>query len=366
MGIVTALREFARDYRFGLWSLTGNERDSGASLSIVYAGCEKNKNYIANMAFAENFTEIYLGKKWLWDVRKIRRARHDRGDVLIMEINRRLQAWSGACGYYVPVWIDGETSFDDISRLMKVSERLKSDLRRIRKSGLTYEVTRRKDLFLDFYHRMYLPYTLQAHGDEAVPHSLDTVMSASERSDLLLVKRDGDVIAGEIIVYERDGARFWCSGVVNGNYDHVKAGALAALYYYRYLYLSERGYDKVHLGATRAFLKDGVLQYKKKWGMGVLGDRSSGFYIRLLHATAGARSFLVNNPFLYDSGGELLAAVFTDAADAPGEEWVRKQYQHFYLPGITRLVFHTFEAVPDQVKIPDDLKGRVEFQRAIS
>jgi len=360
---LSTIRKVASDHRFEAWSLTGRERDSGESLGLVYAGRAKNKSYIANLAFKNDFSQSYLGKKWLWDVLKIIRTSRDKNHLLILEINKRTRAWYSLRGFYVPVWLDGETSFKDVTHRMKTSQQLKGEVRRIRKSGFTYEVTQSRDSIRDFYNRMYRPHTLLTYGSEAVPHSLDRVMGKADQCDLLLVKQGVETIAGELIVYEHDGAHFWCNGVVDGNYDYVQAGALAALYYYRYIYLSEKGYDKVYMGASRAFLKDGVLQYKKKWGMRVTDGRDSGFLIHPLQSSAGVKRFLINNPFVYNSGGELLAAEFIDAQTGLGEKQViRHCHDHLGL-GIKKTVFYTFDELPSHAKIPGNPENRIEYKR---
>lgn len=364
MTLLDAIRRKIRAFRFGVWTLSGTERDSGDALHVVYAGDETNKNYIANLFSPDGLTESYLGKKWLWDLWRLQRQPDPRAPLFITELRKELRSWCGLQGLYAPVWVEGAIWFEDIARQMKASEHVKSDLRRIRKNGLGYEVTRGTEAITDFYHRMYRPHTWRAHGNEAVPHSLETMLSKAPRSDLLLITRDGQILAGEMIVYEPEGPHFWCSGVVDGNQDYVKAGALAALYYYRYVYLSEKGYDKVYVGASRAFLRDGVFQYKKKWGMRVVGGRDSGFLVSAPRSGNGERAFLKNNPFIYDTGAELRAAMFVDTLAPADMEQLPELYRRHCVPGLAGLDIHCFNGLPLQLNLPEELRGRITIAPA--
>jgi len=111
--------------------------------------------------------------------------------------------------------------------------------------------------------------------------------------------------------------RAWSLGVLDGDYRYVKEGAIGALYYYKMKYLRERGYRHVEAGASRAFLKDGVLCFKKKWDMRLTSGRSSGFWIRPIGGDEGVAAFLRNNPFIYQKEDGLYGVVFL-TADQPG------------------------------------------------
>ena len=53
--------ELWRNYRCGLWILSGRERQSGEPLAVAYAGTDYSKSYFAEKMFAENFEEQNLG-----------------------------------------------------------------------------------------------------------------------------------------------------------------------------------------------------------------------------------------------------------------------------------------------------------------
>jgi hypothetical protein len=60
--------------------------------------------------------------------------------------------------------------------------------------------------------------------------------------ELILVKKDGEYITGELLVFEDNTVHAKAIGVKDGNIDYLKSGAVAALYYHEILYLKENGY----------------------------------------------------------------------------------------------------------------------------
>lgn len=304
------LRDKLRKYRLNVWLLEGKEKHSGEKLVVLYAGRELNKNYLSHIAFGDLYQERVLGKAWIWSVARIARS-HPAVTLIVTEAwEDYFKRFSGCDDYYIPCWIDGEIVFSRFKELMKHSENIKADLRKIRKYGYQYEITKDKDKFDLFYHTMYRPYILKAHGNRAALMSYEAMMSKSDITDLLLIKRGDDYIAGENLLYEGDSVRAWSLGVKDGDYRHVKEGAIGALYYYKIEYLISRGYDRFNAGASRAFLKDGVLQYKKKWGLSLIQARSGGFWIRMIGKSGSVDAFFENNPFIHIRNDHLCGIVF--------------------------------------------------------
>ena len=51
-------------HRLDFWIISGKEISSGYELSIMYAGCNADKNYFAELAFGDSFQEVHYGAKW--------------------------------------------------------------------------------------------------------------------------------------------------------------------------------------------------------------------------------------------------------------------------------------------------------------
>ena len=301
-----------RKIRFNLWLLEGEERISKKYISILFLGGGAEKTYLAGLAFSGAYSESLLGKEWIWNLRRV--TKQKLADIVVVTnagpwLYRYL---SDGKEFYVPNWVQGEIVFSEALARMKTSSHLKSDLRRIRKNDFKFELTKSPSKFDEFYNTMYVPYITKAYGRTAHLMSYERMKELERQSELMLVTRYGEPLAGQILVYEHDRVRCWSIGVKDGNHDYVKMGAQAALYWYEIQYLSDRGYKAMHVGVSRAFLRDGVLQFKNKWGMNILRPTRKGLLLKPLRNSEGAMSFLENNPFIEYKDEKYVGIAFSE------------------------------------------------------
>src|SRR3990167_4105006 len=64
----------AHKLRIDIWIISGKEH-LNTPLTIIFAGCERNKNYFAKLAFDSSYSEIYFGKTRLWNLMRITNKR---------------------------------------------------------------------------------------------------------------------------------------------------------------------------------------------------------------------------------------------------------------------------------------------------
>ena len=309
--LVRALREVLGRYRVPAWYLDGSLRADGIRISTVFAGPLESKNYFAHLLFVDNSTERFLGTNWVWNV--LRNGVRLGSDLVITHELSDTRPRRGSSGYCVPCWIGTEADVSRAVDLCRKSENIKSDLRRSKRSRMTYDITRDPQTIADFYNAMYLPYVHRVHGNRTMSTPWEELEPELDRSELMLLERDGEAIAGNLMVdlgNQRMRAR--ALGVKDGDPQYVKQGALAALYHYEVDYLSRRGYEKIHYGASRPFLKDGALGFKKKYGARIVDRDTRVFRIRVLRYSMGVKSFLRNNPFISESNGHYYANFFIE------------------------------------------------------
>jgi hypothetical protein len=142
--------------------------------------------------------------------------------------------------------------------------------------------------------------------------------------------------------------------VKDGDPAHVKAGVLAALYYFSMSHLINKGYQRLHLGATRPFLRDGVLQYKKKWGTRIVGSSRRWFVLNPLRNIIGVKAFLANNPFVFESDSGLNGALFVGQAPSFSDDEVYKLQEYCHELGIQSVKIFRF---PEQHWSQSDSKN---------
>jgi hypothetical protein len=352
---VRVMREILERHYVPTWRLEGSERVSGHPLTIFFAGQLENKNYIADLAFDGSHTETTCRKMWLWNVFKL--AKERRGDYALVIIDVQVpwyRLFKSPDAFLIPCWIRGEVDLAVASGQFKRSESIKSDLRKIRQNNLQYRVTRDEHEFDRFYHRMYFPYVTQTFGDRAYSMTYAEMMKELDHCELVLVKKDANDVAGMILVYDGAEVRAWSLGVKDGDPVHVKAGALAALYCFSMSHLINKGYQRLHLGATRPFLRDGVLQYKKKWGTRIVGSSRRWFVLNSLRNSMGAKAFLANNPFVFESDSGLNGALFLGQGPSFSDDEVHKLQKYCHELGIKSLKIFRF---PEQCWSQSDSKN---------
>jgi len=319
--MLTKLRHFYRERRLNLWLLSGNERHSGYPLKVAYAGHVAGKNYFLHAAFGDGRVDVQHSRIWAWNAGNFGGSRYHSSDLVVMEAGEAQSADSGGkMGFFVPNWFEAIIDVATLEQRLARSRNLKNDLRKIRKSRFDYRLSRKRNDFDNFYHRMYLPHISKAHGDQALPMSYQNMLSNIEFCELLLVTRDGKDVAGAILRYSGDQAHAWKLGVREGDKKLIHDGALSAVYYFQLSHLKGAGFQQIHCGSTRAFLNDGIFQYKRKWGMQLEQILQDRFRIDMRQPTNGVKAFLRNNPFIYQRGGSIRAAVFLESDEESREE----------------------------------------------
>ena len=351
-----------RAIRLEVWRVEGEERNSGLPLTILYAvgGEYQNKNYVLQLIFGESYRQRRLGRYWLSNVAKAIPA--SGCSLIVAEVCQSHLKFAGLSHWFlIPTWVFGEV---DLPRDAKATEKVSGDLRRIRRHALRCEVTRDPKQFDDFYYNMYVPYISRTFGDCADVSPYKRMRAQFRYCDLLLVKNQEQSIAGQLVMNFKAGTCLGNMGIRDGNREYVKDGAGCALYHFGLQYLQDKGCKTAWLGWSRPFLRDGVLQFKKKWSQRIVDSNDNGFALGVAAYTPAVKAFLLNNPFIFKRRGQFHAAVFVDG-DRPLSsadiEQVDKDYFH---DGLSCLYIYVIR--PDNVAmpspIPPSLVQRIEMR----
>jgi len=345
MLIPSALRSMLRSARQRLSSLLrvntfmleGVEKVSGEGIRIFFAGIAPDSEYLGHMSLREGFTITVLGRCFVWTA-LIKRKAPD-CDIQIVTAHRflsRYLMWGE--GFHIPRWIGTEVNLSVAKQLAESSKSLKWDMRKVTRNGYRYEIARDRTSYDYFYERMYLPYIDNIYGNRSFLMSYDVMMSELDNCELGFVKKGEQCLAGGIIICKDNKVRGWSLGVLDGDQALVKEGVITALYYFETLYLLEKGVQKRSFGSSRAFLRDGVLKFKKKWGIRITSAKPFGFCLKPLGNSAASSAFLQNNPFIFEKNGAFHAGVFV-AADFAGDfaAWAGRTYKDYYCNGIDKL-----------------------------
>lgn len=340
---VRGFRERVYRYRVPVWYLEGTGRVAGLRLSMVFAGHPPSKNYFAHLAFERGYSERFLGEVWLWNVRRVGLRRQS--DLIVThEWTASRESSTRRKGFCMPCWIGTEIEIGRAAELCRTSENIKSDVRRLIRNGLTYEITKNPVAMENFYSSMYVPYVERAHGGRTMLTPWEEFATELDRAELMLLRKDGEIIAANLLVDLGGGrARTRAVGVKDGDQEYVKLGAVAALYYFEIMHLREQGYDKLHYGASRPFLKDGVLGFKKKYGARIVDKDRRIFRMRVTRYSDGVKAFLRNNPFVSEQGGRFYANFFVNRSADVGGASLREQLSRHRVEGLAAARVYSLE-----------------------
>ncbi len=330
--------EWLYHLRVQLWLVEGEERHSHLPLSILCGLRGETKNYLLKLIYGDCYRQRSLGRFWLWNVVKaIPAAGSGCSMILLWTCDSQLRRFGRPSDWFLlPDWVLGEVA---LPRDAQATRKVRGDLQKIRHHALRFEVTRDPRQFDDFYHHMYVPYTSRTFGNHAYVYSHKVLKRWFRSADLLLVVKDTESLAGQVISYEYATPHLFLMGVRDGDREAVRTGAGgSAVFHFSLQYLQEKGYKKAWLGWSRPFLRDGVLQFKRRWSQIIIDARFWGFGLRVLSPTPAVKSFFRNNPFIFKRDDLLYGAVFLDAdkpLSADDVQQIGKEYFHAGLSGLT-------------------------------
>jgi hypothetical protein len=356
--------------RLDLWIIMGEEILSKQKFAIIYAGSEENRHFMNKLAFECTYSEKYFGKTWLWEIPKKVKAKIHDCSLIVTEVPKAFRILFKKKNYlFIPGWIEGEVDISDenFTHINKNSS-VKSDIRRIRKNKLNFEITNELQQFQNFYYHMYVPHISKTHGNTAFIIDYDSLKNKFKNGDLLLIKNEKEFIAGMMLIYPKNKAHLLYLGIKDGNLNYVRDGAIGALFYFSIVYLREKDYKNVSFDLSRAFLKDGVLQYKKKWGMQIVSTVKMGFRIKILSKTGGAKRFFLNNPLIYMDKKNYNGAIFVENDKSLSQEDIKMIYKDYYIKGISKLFIYRFGKVDNQMQetVPAEFSDKITICSAES
>ena len=327
--------------KFNIWFIKGTEVQSGQRLSIIYGGDLRSRNFIISLAFGDKYEVIELGKRGLFDIFLNAKGIRQSCCIMILKVNDTLcKVIKRNRDFYIPLWVHGEVDIP----LSSLKRSIKCIVKKINREKLSFEVTTEECKISAFYHNMYLPYVNQRHGNVVILTEYKDVKQHLEAGvcDLMLITKKNEYIAGMLILYQENGPRLWLLGIKDGDQCYLKDHAGIACYYLASSYLQEQGYGSVNLGGSRAFLNDGVLQFKKKWGFRLVGKSEGGFVIKPVFASTGLKGFFQRNPFIYMDQRRLCGAIFVENDEDCCSKSFEKLCKCLWLNGLSTLNIYRF------------------------
>jgi GNAT acetyltransferase-like protein len=149
---------------------------------------------------------------------------------------------------------------------------LKDDLRKMRSQGYTLEHATSPADWEEFASTIVQPHANARFGSDAWIPSPYLWRRFAERGQLHFVVRNGVRVGGFCVLRSGDTAWLPLSGVRHGDPALLRAGVSVAAYVLAFDWARRQGCTRIDLGRTSSFLRDGVQQYKRKWGLDPVPD----------------------------------------------------------------------------------------------
>lgn len=307
--------------------VSGKLKYNGQSGKVLLLGKNQLIQYYIAMLFDQVEASKKLKKHWFWQLHQvIKQNRYQLNFSLICgsEHTTKCYLQQNHKQFFIPNWLTGEAN----SQFTLSSKSVRSDLSRITRSNLWFQLSTSLPMAEAFYHHMYLPYINLRHQKSAIEMKwadLDNGLKAGT-VDILYVYHEHTAIAGMVIDFAQGRPRLWSLGVLHGARHWLDMGAVAACYLFTGNWLALYGYSKFDFGLTHPWLLDGAFKFKSKWGNQILAAGDDGFLLTCYLSRSEQDAFLSNHPFIYQKDARLTAVV--------GTEYPEKEQARLRLSGV--------------------------------
>jgi hypothetical protein len=250
----------------------------GLHWSVTYIGTGERAEYLCNILFPTPPEEVEASLIFLWQVPGSVHMYAGRGDLVICELNQIVRLSPQGFNVFFTTPQSIQQVIDDFDRPMEeimagFQPHTRQRIRQLEEKGFSFELTHSKADFDLFFHRMYLPYTRGRHmGHSMILYDYESINSLFSKGVLILVKKDGETIAGGLRFLIGDTCTAYIMGVLDGRQDLVKQGSNVALAWFGMHWAHEQGARRYSLGLSFPLTSNGPFNFKRQWGARVDRD----------------------------------------------------------------------------------------------
>lgn len=351
--------------RVPVWRLEGMTRCGWAS--CLEAICDSQPNTFTRNFFVGEVQRVSLGTVPLWRLDSFLRTRACDVSLTMVRVDDRSARllFQRDCLQVPDVVRTALELPASLDSLWKGRGNLKEDLRRVRRygirmatsdgTGVTHDglFASTQDADFDrFYRTMYLPSIARQYRDLARPANEDWLRSCFRRGRIIWAMQGAETLAGVVVDVIDNVLYFRVTGGRGGDAGKFKEGD--ALYLFAVQYAKEQGCSRVEFGSCRASMTDGVLRFKRKWGMRVRPreDNHNLTLIRWHVWSQAVSTFLEDAAVLHQGSGELQVITACTTLRAGTQADADRVYRAMYMAGVGRLVVVNAEGWEEGVVPP--------------
>lgn len=340
----------------------------GGPLSVHYAGFAFARTFVEGLFFAAKPAARRLGAVPFWQRAALTQT--DADVAIVASTGWLIRGLPRRNALVLPEFVHHE--LDLTGDWQGVQRRFHSSVRRdqrlARRYDYQYELSHDRRDLETFYHQMYLPTVSNRYGEQGSPMPLGEAYEYLDRGMLFMVTRDGQWVSGSLCYAKQGVLRFMIMGVLNGDQELIKEGAVGAMNCLRLQWAHQSGYRAVNFLGTNPYLDDGLFQYKRKWGTAVRVPPSlhRRIWLQVRQVTPAVADWLKLHPLIVLDEDHALHGLITvdDVAQVTAEmrnEWTK----HYMTPGLKSLLVYTVDqfaagevgTAPPQLILPIEPAG---------
>ena len=317
-------------------------QNEGGPLTVNYAGLGYAEPMLKSLLFTKGPSEKEIGRVPVWRPKDLVNA--SASDITIIESSKYLtRGLPSQSAIILPFRV--QFLLDIQGEWQEVEQRFRRSTRRHMRQAqgyncYDYEISRREEDLKMFYHTMYLPTVQERHGELAAILPEREAYQLLQYGWLFLVKRGGVCVCGSIGYARQNILEFKEMGVLNGDIQLMKEGAVDAMNYLRIHWAHQEGYKALSFGDSWPYLS-GLFWTKRKWGsiVSIPSHEHKQIWIRIQKNTPAVSQFLKGNPcVIVNSRRKLQGLIVTDDPDDVTPKTEVEWHKLYATPGLSGLL----------------------------
>ena len=285
--------------------VTGRERDSGETMTVLFSGSLRATNLRAREILGNSeFTS-----------REVRSAASLEPDVVVTDHlwARPWLRWRKSIR--VPKWVRQElpvaSTWDET--VSALPRKLRRDIARLlRKFEYRLCLDQRSDALPDFYRELHLPYVQARFANDALAVDESAFLHESRNATRLNLMHNNAIVAACLV--KRDGEKLLIRrNSMKADADWLK-GRADVMDYYCLLLAQLLGCKILDFGLSRPHIMDGPFRYKAKWRTRIVrsGGSEPATCISPIRPTAATLAFLRRNYFIQQANSNFFVRILYD------------------------------------------------------
>lgn len=315
----------------------------GCPLTVTCIGLDYGRWHLKRTLYAQEPDEISLPPVSASHLKEAVNSLS--GDIVVVACSEQLiHKLPRNSALVLPLYLEHtlnvQGDWEQIEKRLLKNHSAYKDFRLMQKYGYTAEPSRDNRDVEMYYYAMHVPTMQERHGDAAVIVPLAETREHFKRGTLLLIKRQGQIVAGVLCRARGDRVTAISLGIANSDKQLMKEGVQGSLYWLLIRWANQAGYKILDVLGCPPFLDMGIFQFKRKWGTrgGLPPNLHKRMWIQFRQDNPAVRQFLKDSPCaVLDDNGNLYGLVFIDDSMSVTTELEERLRRRYLTPGMKSL-----------------------------